>query len=202
MVREFFNEKAAIWDKEIAEKDITKLDSMVQRLDIKSGSTVLDVGTGTGIFVPYLLKKLGDNGHLIAIDIAEQMLVRAKLKFPIQHIDHIQADVVRLPLYKDIFDTVVCYSSFPHFHDKQKALIEMARVLKINGMLFICHTTSRSIINGIHKGIPAVHNDLLPEYTEIHRMFTIAGFEDIIIEDSKDTYLAAARKVIKNQFLL
>jgi len=198
MVRAFFNEKAAIWDKEIAEKDTTKLDSMVQRLDIKSGSTVLDVGTGTGIFIPYLLKKLGDNGHLIAIDIAEQMLARAKVKFPIQHIDHIQADVVRLPLYKDIFDTVVCYSSFPHFHDKQQALFELARVLKINGILFICHTASRSTINGIHKGMPAVHNDLLPEYTEIHRMFTIAGFEDIIIEDNEDTYLATARKVIKN----
>jgi len=194
MIRAFFNERAAIWDEAIAEKDAAKLEGMANRLDIKAGSTVLDVGTGTGIFVPFLLQKIGPTGCLVAIDIAEQMLTVARTKIFALNTEHLQTDVVNLPFASEVFDIVVCYSSFPHFHDKQKALVEIARVLKRSGALFICHTSSRSAINNIHSGMPAVQNDLLPGADEMHQMLSMAGFLNIRIEDNEDSYLAAALK--------
>lgn len=194
MARAFFNARATIWDMEVAEKDNSKLESMVNRIDIKTGSTVLDVGTGTGIFVPFLLNKIGTSGRLIAIDIAEQMLAIARTKIFVCNAEHLQADVVNLPFMDKSFNTVVCYSSFPHFNNKKQALIEIARVLKTSGALYICHTSSRSLINNIHSGMPEVKNDLLPETNDMSRLLSHAGFVKIEVEDKKDSYLAAAVK--------
>jgi ubiquinone/menaquinone biosynthesis C-methylase UbiE len=194
MVRAFFNKKAAIWDKEIAEKDSSKLERMAQRLDIKPGFTVLDVGTGTGIFVPFLLNKIGAKGQLIAIDIAEEMLKISRAKGFYRNVEHLHADIVNLPLVEKAFDAIVCYSSFPHFHNKPWALTEMSRVLNSEGRLFICHTSSRSAINEIHRTVPSVEKDTIPDTEEMHSLLSTAGFTGIKIEDDSDSYLARAVK--------
>ena len=59
MTRSYFNSKADIWDEKIAEKDVERLASLAKSLDIRRGDTVLDVGTGTGVLVPFLLEKVG-----------------------------------------------------------------------------------------------------------------------------------------------
>ena len=48
MIKAYFDGKAAIWDENIAEKNMAKLDALDEWMDIDRGSTVLDVGTGTG----------------------------------------------------------------------------------------------------------------------------------------------------------
>ena len=80
MIKTYFNGKAAIWDDIAAEKDNSKLKQMAARLDIRPGSVVLDVGTGTGVFLPFLLQSIGVNGKILAVDIAEEMLRKAKEK--------------------------------------------------------------------------------------------------------------------------
>lgn len=195
MIRSYFNQKAATWDEVIAEKDLTKLETMAHRLDIKPGSFLLDVGTGTGVFIPFLLNKIGGNGRLVAVDIAEEMLRVAKAKDFSSTINHIHADIVNLPIVKGTFNTVVCYSSFPHFHNKPKALSEIARVLKRGGSLFICHTSSRSTINIIHSELPAVRNDLIPHAADMLQLLADAGFSNARIEDNTDNYLTSAIKL-------
>ena len=194
MLRAFFNQKAAIWDETIAEKDTGKLEQMAERLNISPGSTVLDVGTGTGVFLPFLLRKIGGNGCIVALDIAEKMLEVARGKGFDGKIDYLCADVTDIPLSGGIFDTVVCYSSFPHFRDKPKAFAEISRVVKTKGWLFICHTSSRDTINQIHRSIPAVQNDTIPDENEMRAILSMAGFTDIEIDDGNESYLASARK--------
>ncbi len=53
MIRTYFNGKAATWDEIAVEKDHSRLRQMAARLDIRPGSVVLDVGTGTGDFLPF-----------------------------------------------------------------------------------------------------------------------------------------------------
>ena len=196
MIRAYFNQKAAIWDETIAERDTAKLERMAQRLNIKPGSTILDIGTGTGVFLPFLLREIGRKGQIVALDFAEEMLRKARAKGFNGNIYYLNADVTNIPLGKEIFDIVVCYSSFPHFQDKPKALAEIKRVTKNGGELFICHTSSRAIINQIHCQIPAVANDIIPDEGEMRIMLSMAGFTDIGIDDSNQNYLARARKPI------
>ena len=192
MIRTYFNGKAAIWDKEAAEKDQSKLRKMAARLDIRPGSMVLDVGAGTGVFLPFLMQKAGGEGKILAIDIAEEMLHRARTKSYNGAVDYLNADVAHIPLPDASVDSVVCYSSFPHFQDKPGAFAEIHRVIKRGGRLFICHSSCREAINGLHNGIPEVAHDIIPEDWEMRLMLSEAGFVDVEIEDNCENYLCRA----------
>lgn len=194
MSRAYFNERADIWDDKIAEKDHAKLVKMAERLDIEPGATVLDVGTGTGILLPYLLQKVGQKGRIVALDIAEKMLTRAKSKGFEGRINYLCADVMTIPLEDEYCNAVVCYSSLPHFPDKLKALLEIKRVLKKDGGVFVCHTSSREQINKIHRSLPVVHHDLLPDAIEMTTLLRDAGLAEIKVEDTAEYYFASARK--------
>lgn len=194
MIRTYFNQRATVWDETSSEKDMTKLERMARRLNIEPGATVLDVGSGTGVFTPFLLSRMGENGWLVALDFAEEMLRNARAKGFDGNIDYLHADVTSVPLLGEVFDVVVCYSSFPHFQDKPRTLGEVNRILKNGGKLFICHTSSRVRINEIHRHTPAVENDIIPDEDEMRIMLSLAGFTDIRIDDNNGSYLASAGK--------
>jgi len=194
MLREYFNGKADIWDENVAEKDTAKLTQMAERLELEPGSVVLDVGTGTGVFLPYLLKSIGEKGKVVALDVAEDMLAEARVKKPGRNVEYLLADITDIPLYGEMFDSIVCYSSFPHFQDKPKALTEMKRVMKSGGRLFICHTSSRAHINEIHSQIPEVKDDTLPDGDEMRLLMSGAGYTGIKIEENNESYFASAEK--------
>jgi ubiquinone/menaquinone biosynthesis C-methylase UbiE len=195
MNRSYFNNNADIWDEKIAEKDRVKLNDMADNLEIKPGATVLDVGTGTGIFVPFLLKIIGTGGKLVCLDSAEKMIEKAREKKFKGNIEYICADIHSTDFENEVFDAVVCYSSFPHFDNKSRALKEINRVLKKGGKLFICHTSSRSDINTIHQQIQEVHNDLIPDKEEMRSLFLSAGFGDTEIHEEASSYFAKAEKL-------
>lgn len=200
MTKTFFNERAAAWDETVSEKDTAKLEAMAERLDIAPLSTVLDVGTGTGVFIPFLQEKLGVGGRIIAMDFAEEMLRVARAKGFGGDIDFLCADVANIPIEDGAFDGVVCYSSFPHFQNKLAAFVEMRRVIGDGGKLIICHTSSRGHINDIHRRIPAVCNDVIPDEDEMRLLLSQAGFTDIEIDDNCENYLCGATKSDLEQF--
>ena len=194
MSRLFFNQRANIWDSYHSEQDNYKLEQMLDRLEINPGERVLDVGSGTGIFLPYLLRRIGPGGELVALDYAEEMLKVSHRKYPDENIRHLQADIASLPLDEGLFDIVICYSCFPHFPDKVEALREMYRVTGEHGRLFICHTSSRDYINEMHRSIAAVEDAHFPDEDTMRELLSGAGYTSIRIEDGTDSYLASARK--------
>lgn len=194
MPKQYFNSKAGIWDDAIAEKDTHKLQVLADKLRIMPGSAMLDVGTGTGIFVPFLLQKIGPKGRLVCLDFAEDMLERARQKNFQGNIEFIAADMHASGLADGSFDTVVCYSSFPHFSYKPTALREIRRLLKVGGCLYICHSSSREVINNIHSAIPEVCHDLIPDDITLNLMLRDAGFSNINIDAGSDSFLACAVK--------
>lgn len=191
MTRAYFNQYSARWDEMNLERDVAKLEHMAEQLNIEPGAMVLDVGTGTGVLIPMLFR---NSGQIVALDFAEEMLRRARAKGFNGNIDYLIADVTNIPLCDSIFDVTVCYSSFPHFHDKPRALAEIKRVTRSGGKLFICHTSSRAKINEIHRQVPALVDDLIPDEEEMQMMLSKAGFINIVIEDNSESYLASAEK--------
>ncbi len=198
MSRAFFNERAAVWDENFAEKDTSRLRELARVLDLKPGSVVLDAGTGTGVFLPFILDRIGEEGRIVALDYAQEMLKRTRAKNLSHNIVFLCADVVNLPLPDAVFDCIVCYSSFPHFRNKPKALAQMNRVLKAGGALHICHTSSRERINQIHSQISVVKNDFIPDDAEMKLMLKGAGFGNISIEANGKSYLVTARKRVQD----
>ena len=75
----FFNSIAKDWDN-IIKVDETKINYLLSQIDIKEDDYILDVGTGTGVLIPFLAK-LSPKGSIKAVDISCNMLDIARNKF-------------------------------------------------------------------------------------------------------------------------
>ncbi len=101
------------------------------RLNLSPKAHLLDLGTGTGKFLPYL-KQLSH--HIIAVDPIAEML--AQLKFAHPDIEAVQGSSDHLSLANESVDAVFCAQSF-HWFANIKSLQEIERVLKPDGCLVL-----------------------------------------------------------------
>jgi ubiquinone/menaquinone biosynthesis C-methylase UbiE len=194
-LQEYFDQLAPTWDKEFAPERLTCLGNIVKELGIKPGYYVLDIGSGTGVLLPSLITAVGDEGKILALDFSVEMLIQAQAKnFP-PIVGLAQADVLAIPMADSSVDLAICNSAFPHFDDKARALREIARVLKNNGRLVICHTMSREMLNQLHQSIGgAVANDLLPDESQLRALIEQAGLKLTHFEDNLERYLVIAER--------
>lgn len=192
--RKFFNDRACTWDQTIRNNDPQQLTAMVQRLQIKPNAWILDVGTGTGVFIPYIIKSMNGNGRIVCVDYAINMLYQAQKKKLSSDVAFICSEIETLHVFSNTFDTVICYSTFPHFHDKPSALGNIHRMMKPGADLYICHTASSQTINAIHRGIPDFSDHLLPDQEQMEKLLQDVGFIDVAVWDTANSYLAAAKK--------
>jgi ubiquinone/menaquinone biosynthesis C-methylase UbiE len=199
-LQEYFDQLAPTWDKELTQERLSCLGSIVKELDIKPGDYVLDIGSGTGVLLPFLIAEMGDEGKIVALDFSAEMLIQAQAKnFP-PIVGFAQADVLDIPLPDNSVDLAICNSAFPHFSDKGRALKEIARVLGNNGRLVICHTMNRQMINQLHQSIGSiVANDLLPDEFELRALIKQAGLIVTHFEDGPERYLVIAEKITELQ---
>lgn len=192
--RDFFNGMAEKWDNTV-NHDENKIRQILNMVLIKEGDRVLDVGTGTGIMIPFLRSHIGDAGRIIAVDIAEKMIEVARRKYSFENVEFIINDVLEMELPKNYFDCIMCYSMFPHFNDKEAAINSLAECLKIGGRLAICHSQSREAINNLHKGMTdAVQNDRLPSASVLKKYCNDAGLSMAIEVDNNEMFVVIGEK--------
>jgi len=194
--KSFFDAAATGWDQlNAGAMQADKLRQMIDAFAVREGDAILDVGTGTGILLPFLGKAAGLRGTLVAIDFSLKMLqAAASHAFDIEPA-FLNAGVAAIPFKAGSFDRVTCFSAFPHFPDKAKALTEMARVLKAGGALFIAHLHSMEEIAELHHGVGgSVRSDRLPGKEALARLMSEAGLADIKIENEPGRFLARGSK--------
>lgn len=192
----YFDRLASSWDKGVTLKTLECLGNIIKELNISPGSHVLDIGSGTGILLPFLIEAIGGKGRIIALDFSAEMLHQAKAKTFNPIVDFIQSDVTAIPLADNCADLAICNSAFPHFGNKSAALKEIASVIRSNGHLVICHTASRDKINQLHQSIGGiVSTDLLPGESRLRELIEQAGLAVTRLEDKSEYYLVIARKM-------
>lgn len=192
---DFFEERAAIWDK-ITVHDHQKVERITSLLGMKGDEMILDVGTGTGIMIPFYEKHL-TTGRVCAIDYSEAMIEQARKKYP--EPDHPLVFYRVLDLYRadfgPVFDLVVCYSCFPHFPDPLKAICVLGGCLKEGGRLVIAHSSSKEHINKVHMdGGEEINTDFLPEMKVMKAMMEMTGMGMEFEQDDSEYYIAIAKK--------
>jgi len=111
-------------------------DKVVNFTNVRNGSKILDVATGTGKQAFAFAKRGYD---VIGIDLSEAMLKVANKKNKLGNVKFEVADAANLPFEDDSFD-VSCVSF--GLHDmpltiREKTLKEMVRVTKTKGMVVI-----------------------------------------------------------------
>ena len=193
----YFNKAAGTWDERFYTPELaTFLEELVPSFNLQPGQKILDVGTGTGMLVPFLLQAIAPHGAITAVDYAEKMVQRCRSKYA--HITNVTVelqDVEELTLPSDSFDAVTCFGLFPHLYQKEQALHHMYRVLKSKGKLIIAHALSSAEIKVHHNRVssPVVH-DALPENAEMRWLLTNVGFVDVCIKDEPGRYICLSTK--------
>ncbi len=196
-LRNYFDRHASSWDEMLKyEEKTSHLSEAVNWFDLAQGDTVLDVGTGTGILLPLISQRIGPKGKLIGFDFSFKMIEKAKHRQCSGEKILINATVESLPFQCERFDQMICFSAFPHFPNKAKALFEMVRVLKSGGGLSIAHLRSVEELNEFHQhlGGPVAH-DLLPHPERVRSLMMESGLFEIRIINQPGKFLAQGRKI-------
>ena len=191
--QEFFDALAAEWDLMFTAEDLERLTHIVDRLGVKKGMHVLDLGCGTGILFDMLRRRVTDTGSVTGVDFSYEMTQLAHRNFPFANVNVVDADAVSLPFTNSVFDMAVAFSAFPHFSDQQKAIDETHRVLKAGAGFHIIHLISSKELADIHHRIGGVvEHDEIPPAERLQGMLNNSKFTDVVIEDHPGLYLATA----------
>jgi ubiquinone/menaquinone biosynthesis C-methylase UbiE len=192
--KDFFDRHASSWDELFSDR-AEKISEVVSWFRLRPGDSVLDVGTGTGVLLPAMREAVGGTGVLVAMDFSWNMLQKARERPCPGGRILLNAGVGAIPIPSGRFDRVTCFSAFPHFPDKKRALAEMARVLKGGGRLFIAHLHSAEEINRLHRHIgDAVVGDSLPGPEEMTSLLTGCGLSEVHVANEPGKFLAHGKK--------
>ncbi len=127
--------------------DIYWRKQLVKRLTKQSPKQILDVATGTGDLAIEMLKVNPDK--IIGIDISKGMLEIGRKKINEkglgEKISLQQADSENLPFEDNQFDAVCVSFGARNFEHLEKGLLEMCRVLKPKGKLYILEFSQPNI---------------------------------------------------------
>jgi ubiquinone/menaquinone biosynthesis C-methylase UbiE len=113
---------------------------LVALLGIKAGDTVADVGAGTGMMLPYLSEAVGPSGRVIAQDIQQDFLDRAKEKAKARNLTNVTfvLGTDRNPsLPEKQLDLIFSLDAYHHFDYPADMLGHFSRALKPGGRLAV-----------------------------------------------------------------
>jgi ubiquinone/menaquinone biosynthesis C-methylase UbiE len=116
---------------------------LIERSGIKPGMKVLDLGCGSGAFIIDTARAVGENGRVYALDIEPKMLkqVEKKLAKPenqdVKNVEIISKSAYELPFADNSLDLVYMVTVLQEIPDKNRALKEIMRALKLGGFLAV-----------------------------------------------------------------
>lgn len=133
--------------------------TVVDQLDITEGAVVADFGCGTGYFISPIVKKIGENGIIYALDILVSKLEAVESQAKLAGITNVVAKRVNLEkdggskLENDSVDWVIL--SIMLFQNKFKDVIikEAVRVMKSGGKILIIEWNKSSASIGPQENL-------------------------------------------------
>ncbi len=112
---------------------------MVQ-MGLQPGMTVADVGTGVGHLLPFLSRRVGEKGHVIAEDIFDDFLAAAKQAVEAEkltNVTFVKGNETDPMLPEAGVDMVLVFDVYHHFDYPEKMLAGIRKALRPDGKLVI-----------------------------------------------------------------
>ena len=154
---------------------------------LQPGQTVLDLGSGAGLDCFFAAKKVGENGHVIGVDMTPEMIERATSsakRLNLQNVEFRQGYLEDLPVDPNTVDVIISNCVINLAPDKSKVFAEAFRVLKPGGKLAVSDiVTDGPLPEPIKKSLSAWAGCVAGavEATDYIGMMEAVGFTDISI---------------------
>ena len=147
-----FEQRATVesWDVDyynpIAERYYDQvIPEMLKLMEVEPGATVLDAGCGPGVHSARVARA---GFRVVAIDVSQTMLEEAKARIAkaglTSAVEFQQQDLTRLTFPDASFQNVFSWGVIIHIHGVEKALDELARIVKPGGTLALYVTNKSS----------------------------------------------------------
>jgi SAM-dependent methyltransferase len=142
---EFWSERAPTWvELEDRLEEVSGPPGLLamDRLGLRRGQRLVDLGCGAGRTTLELASRVGPDGAVLGVDIAAEMLVRARERVESagsKNVEFLLADVQSHELGEDRFDSAYSRFGVMFFSDPVAAFANVHRALKPGGVLsFVC----------------------------------------------------------------
>lgn len=188
--RNFFDKLAPTWDANEVLSTPERVRHVLSLTGIKKDDRVLDLGTGTGVLLPYIAEIVGDKGHITAVDYSEGMLSRAITKFSdiVPAPEFIKCDFENETL-PGTYDHIMLYCVYPHLHTPADTLKWFRAVnLAEGGTMTIAFPSDERFINSIHREKHS-HSDSLPPAPVLAKYLRDCGLDAVVAEASENYYV-------------
>lgn len=120
--------------------DITE--KTIQKMEIRAGERILDLGCGTGWATRLLARLVGDgsegSGQVVGLDISDEMIRKARATSrDFENVMYVVGPAHEIPWQENYFDKVLSVESFYYYPDQDRTLAELFRVMSPRGRMFI-----------------------------------------------------------------
>ena len=187
--RACFNRAVEAFDVPQPADVLERLRQVVEAAAIAPGETVLDVGAGVGVLVPFI--RAYRPGRIIACDLAERMLEHLARKYPEVEVHH--ADIARLDLPPASVDVVFMNAMYGNIADKPAAHGNVARMLRPGGRLMVSHPEGRAFVDGL-RATSDLFIERYPTRAEFAAALAPHGLVVLDYRDEPQFYLMLASK--------
>jgi arsenite methyltransferase len=162
---------------------------------IKTGETILDLGSGGGFDCFLAAAETGESGRVIGIDMTPTMISKARnnaFKGKYHHVEFRLGEIEYMPLANDVVDVIISNCVINLSPDKQRVFSEAFRVLKPGGRLAISDVVASTELPEEIRNDLALYSGCMAGASQIAELQTIleqSGFEQINIapkDESKD----------------
>jgi len=137
--------------------DITEslLASALAKMDFGKSETILDFGCGTGHMTVKHLAPLAvaTGSKVFAVDLAPEMIQYAKTYQSHPSVYYVCGDVTstRFPLTGIRFNKIICNFVLEYVQDYGKLLVDLTKLLKPNGVLWVMTTADKEMFDCLKK---------------------------------------------------
>ena len=153
---------------------------VVNLINFNKNSSILDVGSGTGILIEQLVSN--KNLRIYGLDLSPEMVRISKEKFKKnKNVTIALGSAVKMPFKNNSFDYVTCSHSFHHHPSSLQSLKEMYRVLKHHGKIIILDASKDGIVRKLFCKIIDIIEGKVLHYSkdEMKNLFNKVGLNII-----------------------
>ena len=108
--------------------------------EVEPGQTVVDLGSGAGIDILLAARRVGPDGHVIGIDMTDEMIDRAGQNIAASGLDNVEVRkgiIEELPVDDGSVDWVISNCVINLSPEKGRVFAEIARVLRPGGRMLV-----------------------------------------------------------------